>query len=54
MDRALALTRARGDTQTTTLYEQQRAFYAAGGRVAAATASRVAELASSATLAHSI
>jgi spermidine synthase len=37
MDRALALTRARGDTQTTTLYEQQRAFYAAGGRVAAAT-----------------
>ena len=36
MDRALALTRARGDTQTTTLYEQQRAFYAAGGRVAAA------------------
>ena len=36
MDRALALTRARGDAQTTTLYEQQRAFYAAGGRVAAA------------------
>ena len=36
MDRAIALTRARGDAQTTTLYEQQRAFYAAGGRVAAA------------------
>jgi len=35
MDRALALTRARGDTQTTALYERQRAFYAAGGRVAA-------------------
>jgi tetratricopeptide (TPR) repeat protein len=36
MDRALALTRARGDAATTTLYERQRAFYAAGGRVAAA------------------
>jgi tetratricopeptide (TPR) repeat protein len=36
IDRALALTRARGDAQTTTLYEQQRAFYAAGGRVATA------------------
>lgn len=36
MDRALALTRARGDAQTSTQYEQQRAFYAAGGRVAAA------------------
>jgi tetratricopeptide (TPR) repeat protein len=35
MDRALALTRARGDAQTTQLYERQRAFYAAGGRVAA-------------------
>jgi protein O-mannosyl-transferase len=34
MDRALALTRARGDAQTTQLYERQRAFYAAGGRVA--------------------
>ena len=37
MDRAIALTRARGDVQGTTLYEQQRAFYAAGGRVAAAS-----------------
>jgi tetratricopeptide (TPR) repeat protein len=37
MDRALALARARGDAPTVTLYEQQRAFYAAGGRVAAAT-----------------
>jgi tetratricopeptide (TPR) repeat protein len=37
MDRALALTRARGDVQTTTLYEQQRAFYAAGGRVGLGT-----------------
>jgi len=34
MDRALALTRAKGDAQTTSLYERQRAFYAAGGRVA--------------------
>jgi tetratricopeptide (TPR) repeat protein len=36
IDRALALTRGRGDAQTTTLYEQQRAFYAAGGRVVTA------------------
>jgi protein O-mannosyl-transferase len=36
MDRALALARGSGDTQTAVLYEKQRAFYAAGGRVAAA------------------
>jgi tetratricopeptide (TPR) repeat protein len=34
IDHALALTRARGDMPTTQLYERQRAFYAAGGRVA--------------------
>jgi tetratricopeptide (TPR) repeat protein len=37
IDRALALTRGRGDVQATELYEKQRAFYAAGGRVASAT-----------------
>lgn len=36
MDRAITLARARADAQTTALYEQQRTFYAAGGRVAAA------------------
>jgi tetratricopeptide (TPR) repeat protein len=34
IDRALSLSRASGDAQTTSLYERQRAFYAAGGRVA--------------------
>jgi protein O-mannosyl-transferase len=33
MDRALALARSHGDASTSTLYEKQRAFYAAGGRV---------------------
>lgn len=36
IDRALALTRARADAQTSSHYERQRAFYAAGGRVAGA------------------
>ena len=35
MDAAIAITRATGDTQTTALYQQQRSFYAGGGRVAA-------------------
>ncbi len=43
MDRALAITRARGDSATTDLYEKQRAFYAAGGRVAAASGARSAK-----------
>ena len=36
IDRAIALTRASGDTRTADLYQRQRAFYASGGRVAGA------------------
>jgi tetratricopeptide (TPR) repeat protein len=36
IDRSLALARAKGDAQSSAQYERLRAFYAAGGRVAAA------------------
>ena len=35
MDAAIAVTRVAGDAQTAALYQQQRAFYASGGKVAA-------------------